>query len=326
MTGRWRAPEAPLPAAREGDPRVGQLIVRRRGPDGPPASDSPEAGTEPPRAVVLGFPSDEGVRRNGGRPGASEAPNRIREELYGLTPDGSGDGDQGFHELLRATEDLGDLKVSGDVARDQEVLGQVVSRYLRQGSFVLILGGGHETAFGHFLGYVEVDRRVRILNVDAHPDVRPWEAGRPHSGSPFRQALLHPSGCCRGYGVAGLGRHCTARAHRRFLAAHGAGWLWREEVDGAALAELFDGLGRAPAMVSLDLDAVDRAYAPGVSAPATGGLEPATWLEAARLAGASPAVSSVDVVELNPRFDRDDATASLAALTVWHVLRGLASR
>lgn len=79
-------------------------------------------------------------------------------------------------------------------------------------------------------------------------------------------------------------------------------------------------------MVSFDLDAVDQAYAPGVSAPATGGLDVDVWLHAAFEAGCNPEVASMDVVELNPRFDPDGRTARLAALTVWTFLRGLSER
>ena len=82
----------------------------------------------------------------------------------------------------------------------------------------------------------------------------------------------------------------------------------------------------APAMVSFDLDAVDQASAPGVSAPSTGGFTVPEWLAAAYQAGRHAAVRSVDIAELNPVHDRDAQTARLAALTVWHVLRGFASR
>jgi formiminoglutamase len=78
--------------------------------------------------------------------------------------------------------------------------------------------------------------------------------------------------------------------------------------------------------VSFDLDAVSQAEAPGVSAPNPGGLSSDLWLKAAFEAGRSPAVTSADIVELNPRFDPDGQTARLAALTVWWLLRGRAER
>jgi formiminoglutamase len=82
----------------------------------------------------------------------------------------------------------------------------------------------------------------------------------------------------------------------------------------------------APTLVSFDLDAVNQAESPGVSAPNAAGLSRELWLEAAHTTGRCPAVSSVDVVELNPEVDRDGQTARLAALTVWWLLRGRAER
>lgn len=293
------------------DPRVADLLGRDVSPD------------RPPRAVLLGFPSDRGVERNGGRPGAAGGPAEIRRRLGRLTPDAARPGE--MTELLSRTRDLGDVHVSGDVSADQRRLADRLAPHLERGAAAVVLGGGHETAFGHFLAYVEAGLRPRILNVDAHPDVRePGEAGG-HSGSPFRQALLHPSGACRGYRVVGLQRASVARGHLAFLEEHGAGWAWREDVDHAALRAEIAELD-APAMVSLDLDAVGAAHAPGVSAPATGGLGPAAWLAAAGAAGRSAAVRSLDVVELNPRFDVDGRTADLAAHTVWSFLSGLAVR
>jgi arginase family enzyme len=79
-------------------------------------------------------------------------------------------------------------------------------------------------------------------------------------------------------------------------------------------------------LVSFDIDAVDQAFAPGVSAPAAGGLTIDLWLAAAREAGRSPRVRSIDIVEVNPRIDRDDQTSRLAALTVWTFMNGVAER
>ncbi|HJS48193.1 MAG TPA: arginase family protein, partial [Gemmatimonadales bacterium] len=63
-----------------------------------------------------------------------------------------------------------------------------------------------------------------------------------------------------------------------------------------------------------------------VSAPAPEGLASATWLAAAQAAGRSPAVGSLDLVEVNPTVDPDARTERLAALTIWYVLKGLAGR
>ncbi len=291
------------------DPRLGHLLGRLL------------AGSDIPDAVILGFPSDEGVRRNGGRAGAALGPGAIRPALYRLAPDPRS---RPFGDLVGRTQDLGDLEISGDVESDQQLLGDVIGPYLERGRFVIVLGGGHEASYGHFMGYVRAGLRPEILNWDAHTDVRELAGGKAHSGSPFRQAIQNPAGACRRYTVAGLQPHAVAREHVAFVEQHGR-VVWRDEVSPERIAQLYRSVDR-PALVSFDLDAVSEAEAPGVSAPNSAGLTSDLWLEAAYLAGRSAAVSSADVVELNPVVDRDGQTARLAALTVWWLLRGRAER
>jgi formiminoglutamase len=291
------------------DPRMGRLLASRLGPK------------ENPRAVILGFPSDEGVRRNGGRVGAAGGPRAIRAALYRLAADPRLDQ---FEEFLGRTRDLGDLEISRNLEADQEHLGEALAPYLEAGVFVIVLGGGHETSYGHFQGYVRAGKKVEIVNWDAHPDVREMKQGQGHSGSPFRQAIEHPSGSCRRYSVAGLQPHAVARAHYQYVQQHGRA-VWRDEVNRGLIDELYQAVS-GPAMVSFDLDAVVEAEAPGVSAPNVAGLPSELWLTAAYAAGRSPSVTSADVVEENPAFDQDGRTARLAALTAWWLLRGCAER
>ncbi|MGH7533415.1 MAG: formimidoylglutamase [Gemmatimonadales bacterium] len=311
MTVTFTRPEIPNPATAPGDPRIGHLLGGH------------VSGTSKPRAVILGFPSDEGVHRNGGRVGAAGAPKEIRRWLYRLTPDAQ--NHESFCELVERTLDLGDLACSDDVGQDQAALAEVLAPYLQDGIFPIILGGGHETSFGHFLGYAGPDRKVDVINWDAHPDVRKLLDDKGHSGSPFREALLHPSGACRRYTVAGLLPHAVAASHLNFLDDNRGRWIWTGDLTVATINALYaesDG----PVMASFDMDAVDQTAAPGVSSPSVGGMTPGLWLHAAYQAGRNPKVSSVDLVECNPVHDVDGRTARLAAVTVWQVLRGLAER
>lgn len=311
MTQRFTPPEIAPPDTADVDPRLGHLLASKLEPD------------EDPRAVIIGFPSDEGVRRNGGRAGAAEGPREIRRWLYRYTP--CAPCPEAFEDLVAHTRDLGDLKVSGDVERDQAALGEAVAKHLQRDAFVFVLGGGHETAFGHFLGYVGADRSVSVLNWDSDVDVRELKNGLAHSGSPFRQAILHESGRCRSYAVAGVLPYSAAAKHIDFVHQHGGKHVWGFELDRERVDELYGEL-EVSALATFDLDAVDQAFAPGVSAPATGGMSAELWLYAAYAAGRTGAIRSCDVVEMNPRLDRDGQTAKLAAYTVWQVMRGLAER
>jgi formiminoglutamase len=307
--GRISPPSVALRDTASNDPRVGHLLGTRL------------RNGDVPQAILLGFPSDEGVRRNGGRVGAAAGPDALRNALYHLAPDARSDR---FEDLLRHTRDLGNLEVSGEVESDQRNLGEVLASYLGSRTFAIVLGGGHETSYGHFLGYARTNRRVEILNWDAHADVRELTQGKAHSGSPFRQAIEDPSAACRRYSVAGLQPHAVARAHLELVKRQGRA-VWRDEVSPRYIEVLYSGV-ESPTLVSFDLDAVSQAEAPGVSAPNPTGLSSDLWLKAAFEAGRSAAVTSADVVELNPRFDPDGQTARLAALTVWWLLRGRAER
>ena len=277
------------------------------------------APREPVRVSLVGFAVDQGVVRNGGRAGASAGPQAIRERLLRMCPDAADPA--AFARLLDHTRDLGNVEASGNLEADQRTLGEVVAGELAQGTFVIVLGGGHETTYGHFLGYVGMGRAVAIQNIDAHADVRPLREGLGHSGSPFRQALEHPSGLCKSYRVEGLQPSAVAASHLEYLTERGGRYGFRRSFDPEGLYD-----SSCDMLATFCLDAVDQAFAPGVSAPSTDGLLPAEWLRAAYRAGACPGVLSADVVELNPAFDRDGQTARLAARTVWELLRGLASR
>lgn len=301
-----------LPDVDSNDQRIGQYLGQKIPAD------------ELPRVVILGFPSDEGVRRNGGRPGAAKAPDEIRKILYKMTPDA--ENPQSFVHLIEHTNDIGTLAVSEDLHKDQQNLGDVVAGYLEQDIVPIILGGGHETAFGHFLGYAKAGLQAAILNVDAHTDVRPLKNGQVHSGSPFRQALEHRAGCCDTYLVAGLQPHSVAQSHLEYIDSHGGQYYFRDETNITNISGLFHAHESPRLMVTFDMDAIDQAFAPGVSAPCANGLPPDLWLTAAYLAGRNEQVTSFDLSEFNPAYDRDSQTARLAALTIWHFLLGLSQR
>jgi formiminoglutamase len=302
--------KVPMPATAADDPRIGHLLGLK-------------VRAETAQVVIVGFPTDEGVRRNGGRPGAAEGPAAIRQALYKLTPDA--EQRDAYVDLLQSTCDLGDVATGPDLQSDQEQLGEILAPHLARGAVAIVLGGGHETAYGHFLGHVRAQRRVAILNWDAHPDVRPLEDGQGHSGTPFRQALEHPSGLCRGYTVAGLNPPTVAKGHLDYIADHGGTAHFNTSISFSAIESIYAAHENAT-LVTFDLDAVDQAAAPGVSAPATAGLSPHIWLYSAYRAGACSTVRSIDVVELSPPLDPEGRTARLAARTVWEFLRGLAGR
>ncbi|TVQ74494.1 MAG: arginase [Balneolaceae bacterium] len=278
--------------------------------------------------VMIGCPVDEGVIRNGGRPGASQAPPLIRKHLSKMTP--PADMWDDFAGLLRQGRDLGDVPQAGMEEMQQDLASRVAPWIARKVP-VIVLGGGHETTYGHSLAYREAQQPHHILNIDAHCDVRPLNNGQGHSGSPFRQILEDGDNPCLSYHVMGLQPQSVAREHLEYIRSAGGEYAFADRTDTRSVLEKLRKLngGRddgSAVLLTLDMDSVDQSQAPGVSAPCASGLSKWVLLETARAAGQNGAVLSLDVVEVNPFFDRDDQTSRLAALVVWYFLLGLCLR
>ena len=279
------------------------------------------------RPVLLGFPQDEGVSRNGGRHGARLAPAAIRRWLYRLV---AADPESGVDLGGLGLIDLGDLIIDRELEHSQGVLAGIVAELLDRRCVPIVLGGGHETAFGTYLGYAAADLEVSVINVDAHLDVRPLIEGQGHSGSPFRQMMEHGVLPLHGSRYVCLGAQpaSTSREHADYVRQRGGEIVWAKD----ARSCLEDHYVRArervglPVHVSLDADVVRAADVPGVSAPNPVGLSGDEVAEWARAVGADPGVSSFELVEINPELDVDGRSARWAAVVVWQFLAGLTRR
>jgi formiminoglutamase len=306
---------------RADDPRLAEVIEFW---DGGPLR--PSSG----RPVLIGFPQDEGVRLNHGRVGAAEAPQAIRHALFRLTP---WDARAGIELGRPAPIDLGDVLVAGGLEASQKALAEIVAMVRSAGGVPVVVGGGHETALGHYLGHAASGKPTAVVNFDAHLDVRPCLPSGGHSGSSFRQAMEQATNPLRGHHYVCLGAqpHAVARDHLHFLQDAGATVRWaddvREDLAGAFTAEC-DRLAEAGCQlyVTCDADAVCEADVPGVSAPNPVGLRGRDVIACARLAGRRGDVAGLDVVEVNPRLDPGGRSVRWAALLIWHFFVGLAER
>ena len=271
-------------------------------------------GAGPSKIALVGFPTDEGVQINGGRPGAKDAPKVIREALFKMTPDARRD-----RAIWLDVNDEGDIDVSGGLENAQKLLGEKLTRLIKKDIIPIVIGGGHETAYGNFLGFVGAQEKVDVINIDAHPDVRELKDGKGHSGSPFRQILDHESGLCNSYQVVGLEGHAVEKEHLDYLKAKNCQVVWRDEIEVDSIGDKQNSV-----MLSLDLDALNQSLAPGVSAINPRGLDIEQWLGLIQIAILGGKVKSIDIVECNPSFDQDGQTAKLAAHTIWTIVERIA--
>lgn len=257
-----------------------------------------------PGAALLGFATDEGVRRNGGRVGAADGPEALRAALGSLA----------VHDEFPRI-DAGTVVTEGeDLEGTQTEVSDKVEELVRAGHLPIMLGGGHETSFATGRGLARV-RPSAIINLDAHFDLR--IADQPTSGTPFRQ-LADAYGDDFDYSVLGISRPNNTKVLFDTARDLGVNIVLDEEL--AALSAQ-DAAARAVELVadaesihlSIDLDVLPAAVAPGVSAPAGLGV-PLLHIHAiVRALAATGKLALVDIAEFNPRFDIDGRTAKAAA-------------
>lgn len=235
----------------------------------------------------------------------------------------------------RGTERLVVLD-AGDVPEPdgagEEAATARVAALAASASLVIVLGGDNAAtvpaalgAWGAHPGGIEA---AGLVTLDAHHDLRDGTS----NGSPVRRLL---EAGLAGARVSQLGIEPLANsaAYRARAVEHGITVVTRAELVRtpieAAMTAALDRAASAggPVHVDLDLDVCDRSVAPGCPASVPGGLSALELRTAARLAGAHPAVSSIDLTELDAARDTaDQRTVRLAALCVLDALAGLASR
>lgn len=268
--------------------------------------------------VIIGFACDEGVSRNQGRIGAKQGPDVLRTVLKNL-PFNYASSIQVY--------DAGNINcINHDLESAQAALGYVVEQILIAGCHPIVVGGGHETAWGHYQGIANTDyaNNLGIINFDAHFDLRPLLNGdMGTSGTPFSQIAESREFEGLDFDYFCIGIQPMANTISLYEEAEILGVEYIEASDLGRGSNL-DDLDSFAAFidnhdylyVSICLDVFSSSVAPGVSAPQPLGVMPQDILPYLRLLAASDKVISLDVVELAPTFDHDNNTAKLASQLV----------
>jgi agmatinase len=256
--------------------------------------------TDEPRIALVGFRSDE---NSSFLRGAAEAPPLIRSAL---ASDSSNAWCENGLELSGSTfHDAGDFAAPPGatmLATIEAAIGALLDRGLRP----ISLGGDHAITYPILRAFAKRQPRLSILHFDAHPDLYDeFQGNRLSHACPF--ARIMEEGLARRLVQVGLR---TVNAHQRAqIARFGVEAIEMKDFrDGIALT--FDG----PVYVSIDLDGLDPAFAPGVSHREPGGLSTRQTLDV--IAGVRAPVVGADVVEFNPRMDPTGMTAMVCAKLV----------
>lgn len=263
--------------------------------------------------VLHGFAVDEGVRRNKGRQGAKDAPDVIRKNMSNfpvVLPD--------FSML-----DFGNITCEdGHLENAQNSLAKSVSKVLLKGGKSLVLSGGHEVTYAHYLGLKTAfpEQKIGIINIDAHFDNRqPEKEVGPSSGTGFWQiAQEGPINSLH------IGIQRNSNTLKLFDTAHqyGMKYILADELFFENLPSIYQRIDELLdnvdfAYLTICMDVFNASIAPGVSASAYNGIfADATFMHFYRHILKNNKLVALDVAEVNPSFDIQDRTARLAACLV----------
>lgn len=300
--------------------------------------------------VIIGFPFDEGVLRNGGRRGTELGPDCLRRFIPKIGPI--------INPELQI--DISSIKISdyGNIeapdfdsihAKLQQKVLTVLSKPHKPVPFVI--GGGNDQSWSNGLGFLSYckahEYKPIIINIDAHLDVRTLDdAGRVHSGCPFRLLVQDPRfNDLQGKFVefACQGSQCAA-AHVKFVEDNSGSLVWMRNIRrrrtiektglrdsvtqaGQAFEELITNLqANEKVFVSFDVDSISSSFCPGVSCPSVdGGLTSEEALEIAYISGSTANVSLVDMSEYNPAVE-DYRTGRLLSNIFYYFILGYSQR
>jgi agmatinase len=269
-------------------------------------ANSPESAQHPPAAVtLLGIPFDD---FSSYARGPAEAPPHIRRALQ----------DEASNMFAESGLDLGptaqwrdggDLDFRG-VAAPVDFMTTAARRWLDTGTRLCVLGGDHSITYPVVRAHADQSPRLNILHLDAHPDLYDeFEGNRFSHACPFAR-ILEEELARR---VVQVGIRSAPMEVRRQAQRFGVETVGYTEWS-AVPPLVFDG----PVYLSLDMDVLDPAFAPGVSHREPGGL---TTREVIRIIqGFTGRLVGADLVEYNPRRDPYGLTAGVAGKLLKEIL------
>ncbi|WP_461202422.1 agmatinase [Anoxybacillus sp. TBDG-1] len=268
---------------------------------------------EESQAVIYGMPMDWTVSY---RPGSRFGPARIREVSIGLE-EYSPYLDRELDEVKYF--DAGDIPLPfGNAQRSLDMIEQFVDRILEAGKFPLGLGGEHLVSWPVMKAAYKKYPDLAIIHIDAHADLREHYEGEPLSHStPIRKIaeLIGPKN------VYSFGIRSGMKEEFEWAKENG---MYMAKFDVLEpLKEVLPTLAGRPVYVTIDIDVLDPAHAPGTGTVDAGGITSKELLAAIHaIARSNVRVVGADLVEVAPVYDHSEQTANTASKLVREMLLG----
>lgn len=276
--------------------------------------------------AILGVPFDSGVTY---RPGARFGPGGIRAGSKLLRPYHPGLDVEPF--AAQQVTDAGDVTCNPfDIKQSIDAIERAASELLRGVGHLIALGGDHTVALPLLRAARAKFGEVALVHFDAHLDTWDTYFGAPYThGTPFRRAA--EEGLFVSDRSAHVGTRGSLYARGDLPSDKDLGFTIVSAADYARISidEVADRIrarvGDAPVYVSVDVDVMDPAHAPGTGTPEAGGLTSRELLLTLRALDGLPIVGA-DVVEVAPAYDHAELTTVAASHVVYELLGLLARR
>lgn len=304
-------PELFFKTGDKNDPRMGEVVK------------TTEECYEKADIVILGCPQDEGVRRKKGREGAALAPDAIRRQFYRLTP----------FNIAKRVFDVGNTKLGSTLEGTHDTHFEVVSRILRDGKRLIVIGGGNDISYpdGSAMAEVFGNENWIGINIDSHLDVRADEPR--NSGTQYRQLLEEGKLQPTYFYEVGFQTHFCSPIYYDYIRRLGVHRISLEllrshqDVDRQLKDEIRNNFVKHSSSLSaffgFDLDVVRMADAPGTSAPSPLGLRAGEFIQLVKYAASLANTKLIEFTEVNPKFDIDDRTTKLVAIAMHRFCSGV---
>lgn len=271
--------------------------------------------------AILGFKCDEGVQRDLRRTGAFEGPIAIRQRLARLP----------VQKQSLICYDAGNIICTDhDLEASQKALGEVVALLIENGLVPIVIGGGHEVAWGNYQGIAKVypNKTLGIINFDAHFDLHSLSPSHKSSSvTTFYEIAADMKLNKRKFDYNCIGIQHAGNIRQSFEDAkkQNAKFILADDLHQGLREKCLDFVDRMIdenelIYLSLSLDVFSPAFAPGVSTIQPLGLSPWHVIPLLRQVSASKKVVSYDIAEHVPRYDIDHRTAKLAATLIYEII------
>ncbi|CAM3998162.1 formimidoylglutamase [Mesobacillus thioparans] len=250
---------------------------------------------------------------------ASDAPKYIRACLSTFsTFSGERDKDYKNFKVL----DFGDVQVhptdmEESIERLRISVGEMLAK--KASDRYILLGGDHGVSYPSIRAFGEHYGEIGVIQWDAHHDVRNLEDGGRTNGTPFRSLI--EGGHLKGENLVQIGirDYANAKVYHDYTKEKGITVFTMDDVENTGIVPIIkkelDRLSKSVDFIylSVDMDVVDQAFAPGCPAIGPGGITSRELLTGISAAASHPKVKAMDIVEIDPSKDFRDITSRLAA-------------